>query len=45
VVVIRLSSMSLSVAFTINESWTVRTGIDLLVSSFSTVSYAVDSFT
>ena len=32
-VVIRLFSISLSVAFTMNESWTVRTGIDLLVSS------------
>ena len=28
-VVFRVSSVALSVAFTMNESWTVRVGIDL----------------
>ena len=34
-VVIRVSSMSLSVAFTMNESWIVKVGIDLFVSSLT----------
>ena len=32
-VVINVSSVSLSVAFTMNESWIVKVGIDLLVGS------------
>ena len=35
-VVLRVSSVSLSAAFTMNESWTVRVGMDLFVSSSTT---------
>ena len=42
-VVLRVSSMSLSVALTMNESWIVRVGMDLFVSSLTTANTRSDS--
>ena len=38
-----MSNVALSAAFTMNESWTVRVGMDLLVSSFTTANTRSDS--
>ena len=38
-----MSNVALSVAFTMNESWTVRVGMDLFVSSSTTANTRSDS--